>query len=88
MTTLKTLDEAVDLAMRMSSSAPLAKLEVVADQLRAFRDSTELSFDNGYQLMAAMNGVASCIINHADRPRLTEEQIRKARKDRRYGLTF
>ena len=80
MTTLKTLDEAIALAMSVSGVAPLAELEAVADQLLAFRDSTELNFDDDYQLSGALSGVSSRIINHADRPRRTEEQLRQAQK--------
>ena len=80
MTTLKTLDEAIALVMSVSGVASLAELEAVADQLLAFRDSTEFdNFDDDYQFSAALSGVSSRIINHADRPRRTEEQIRQAR---------
>ena len=89
MTTLKTLDEAVFLVMSVGYTTPLPELKAVADQLRAFSDSTELNFDDDYQLAGAMTGVASYILHHADRPRLIQAQIRKARKNtRRYALVF
>ncbi|WP_424950322.1 hypothetical protein [Deinococcus sp.] len=81
MTTLKTLDEAIALAMSVSGEASLAELEAVADQLLAFRDSTEFNnFDDDFQFSRALSKVSSRIINHADRPRRTEEQLRQARK--------
>lgn len=80
MTTLKTLDEAIALAISVCGVASLAGLEAVADQLLVFRDSTELNFDDDYQLREALSGISSRIINHADRPRRTEEQLRQARK--------
>ena len=80
MTTLKTLDEAIVLATSVCGVASLAELEAVADQLLVFRDSTELNFDDDYQLRGALSGISSRIINHADRPRRTEEQLRQARR--------
>ena len=66
--------------MNIKSDAPLPELEIVADQLQVFRDSNKLNFDDDYQPNGAPSKVSSRIINHVDRPRRTDEEIRQARK--------
>ena len=63
MTTLKTLDEALALMRSVGYITPLPELGAVADQLRAFRDNTELSNPEGFDTNILTNESGVVLVN-------------------------
>ncbi len=67
---LKSVVDVIELTRQMSGDRSLAELERAADAISRYSKSAKLSPVDQYQVRAALSGLSSKIINHAQRVRI------------------